>query len=1288
MLTRQVTNKFTSLFLTFLLLFTLLLGSYPLPVQAEDSEKIELTVLHTNDIHAKINDFGKIAAYIEAEREAATHSLYLDAGDIFSGNPVVDLQYGYPIISLLNQLDLQAMAIGNHEFDYGQEETVKRMNQSIFPWLSANTVVTDQTEVEFPQPEPYYLFELDGLTVGVFSLTETPPSTALSNIVGLEFNDPIETAKEYAYLADETDILIALTHIGYNVDRQLAEAVDFFDLIIGGHSHTTLNQPAIVNGTPIAQTGANGTNIGNITLSYDPVSTEVELVSGSLQSVANLTAVNEEVEASVNQFNAEMEDLLSEEIGYTESGLNRSGNVDSSLGNFWTDAIRHYTGADIALTNNGGIRANIPVGPITVNDIYTIEPFANEIMKFEMTGAAIKEVISYSYSRRNTVDLQTAGLHYTILTNNTGRFVDAELYVDGEPIEDEQTYQVAVGDYIGTGGSGYDFQGTVIEALSGLMTEAMITYANHLTENGQAINYNANERIAIEVTDAPIEGDPIGATENGLSAENNKIGDSGLGNLYTDAIRSATDADFALLNGSSVTGTIPAGVITDSQIEFLDQFGNQVEVVETNLARLKEVILEQSNYHGGVDLQSSGLHYQLIKQNNRFIDVELTWPDGSPLDEEATFAVAYNDYMHGSSFYNLGTETMTNDNQTVWETVVAYVSNQADPIDYQEGSRITINDLGSEQPGDDDYISVAEAIANNQGEATVQGYIVGTMTGQFDGDFVATNLMLADSPNERNMDRILPIQLPNSAIRTALNLVDHPENLGKPIQITGDLELYFSVPGLRNPSTFQFVEEEATPEPELLTISEAREQADGEQVKLNGIVTSDSGSWGGKGFYLQDETAGIYVFQSDLDIAAGSIVQLVGEKSTYNGELQISNLTQLTIIGDDRIPDPQLVTPAEIGPANEAELVTVEGVTLSNLTEINDFGTFEFLAEADGETVLVRVDNRTGLVFSDFDFEAGDIIDVTGISSQFNGAIQLKPRGASDIVIHEEDEQLEPEDPEDEGDPETEPENPDEEGDPETEPENPDEDDDPETELEFAQVTADWFIEAGEIKVEAGFIEQLADSGVLTVDITELDQDVYTLVLATDQLQQLLVKQAYLEIITTDLTITTPLINFSSSELLAFTIKNLTEIDNPISQVYDLTITNQDGLVSQFSEEAIGLSFAVNQNAVSNTEKLGIYYLTNEDTWERIGGSYTNGRVTGSTDHFTTFTVLADDDSAFPIDDDQGLPTDQNDDQSRSESGEALPNTATAIFNWILIGVVIVGIGTAVLLKKRKMETI
>ncbi|MFC0470531.1 bifunctional UDP-sugar hydrolase/5'-nucleotidase [Halalkalibacter kiskunsagensis] len=461
-------------------------------------ETISLKILHLNDIHASIGDFAYIATYIETERKKNDYFLHLNAGDLFSGDPVVDLQQGTPIIELLNKLELNAVTMGNHDFDYGQEHTAAAKDLSNFPWLSANTIVVDKT-TPIQQPKPYVIFELEELTVGVLGLTQSPPSTAPASIEGLEFLDLKETIEKYSFLRDEVDVFIGLTHVGIQADRMIAKQYNLFDVIIGGHSHTVIENPETINHTAIAQAGANGLYIGDITIDIDRKSRKIVNIDGRLQSVEELQERDEEIQAMVEQYIDEMATTLQKVIGNTKTGLTRVGRNerDVPLGNFWTDAMRHMTGSDIALTNNGGIRNSIEPGEITSGDIYTVEPFQNDSVEFKMTGQAIKNVIEFSFKRGNQIDLQTSGLHYTIFTNDKGQYVDSLLEVDGKAIDLDETYHVITNSYLASGGDGYHFEGEVILPAAGNLANALIIYAEQIMKEKGSIDYEDEGRILI-----------------------------------------------------------------------------------------------------------------------------------------------------------------------------------------------------------------------------------------------------------------------------------------------------------------------------------------------------------------------------------------------------------------------------------------------------------------------------------------------------------------------------------------------------------------------------------------------------------------------------------------------------------------------------------------------------------------------------------------------------------------------------------------------------------------------
>lgn len=786
-------------FIVFVLVLVISLLGVSTAIGAKESGKTQLRIVHTNDIHAQIEDFGKLADYVSTNREQSDIFLYLDGGDISSGNPAVDLPKGKPMIELLNEIGLDVLGIGNHEFDYGVEAFNTNYDLSEFDWLSANMEVKDS---EIVQPEPYKIFEEDGIKIGVISLTQAPPATAPKNIEGIEFHEYHETIKNHKALRDEVDVLIGLNHIGYGEDQDLAREFDIFDAIIGGHSHTKVNQPAMINGTPVVQTGSHLNWIGNLTLDIDNESKEVTYVNWEIDPVESLTEVDVHVQEMVDGYLAEVEEKMSEVIGET-TGLSSSGknNRDVPLGNFWTDAMKDMVGADMAFTNGGGIRTSIDAGPLTVRDIYEVEPFGNQVMEIDMTGQAIKDVLEFSYTRdgRNQIDLQVSGLHYKILTNSSGNYVDVELMLNGEPLDLDKIYNVAVPDYIGSGGSGYKFVGDVITNNAGVMTEAMIEYAKKLMEDNDVIDYESEGRIQ------------IGEGEGG-------------------------------------------------------------EQEETK--------------------------------------------------------------------------------------------------------------------------SVSEAIANNEGIARVEGYIVGHVVSTNNYNFKAPftndhNLLVADDPNEQDVEKMLPVQI-TAQFRGDFGLETNPDLIGNLVTIEGDLEPYFTVPGLKDPTTMNSIE--------TLPISEVRDQSVDQEITTEGTVASIPGAWGGSSFYLHDGTGGILVYGFDLDVEQGDYIRLTGKLGEFNGEIQFDEVSNINILKQDQpLPEPYVVTPHEVSDNNIGELVSLQSVTVSELEE-QDFGTFEFIATLEDESVSIRVDSRTGLTYGDFPFEDGDVIDVVGFVGVYQGTYQVKPRYAEDIL--------------------------------------------------------------------------------------------------------------------------------------------------------------------------------------------------------------------------------------------------------------------------------------------------
>lgn len=299
-------------------------------------------------------------------------------------------------------------------------------------------------------------------------------------------------------------------------------------------------------------------------------------------------------------------------------------------------------------------------------------------------------------------------------------------------------------------------------------------------------------------------------------------------------------------------------------------------------------------------------------------------------------------------------------------------------------------------------ISVAEAIENNTGTATVKGFIVGVAISGTNYDqespFTgATNIGIADSPDETDPAKILPVQLPTGSTRAGLNLVDNPANFKAEVTISGTLGAYFSVPGLRSANAFTILSEgEAPPTATPVdNVQEARDSA-GELISVEATVTTETGFWGGNAFYVQDETAGIYVYTSSATVTTGDIVRLEGTVSEYGGELQLQPNTVEVVSPGNELPEVQTISPAGVNEETQGERISIERVEITNLQAVNNFGTFEFTAVAEnGEQVVVRNDNRNGLTFEDFtkQYKEGDLIYLSGIASKYNDTYQVKTLG-------------------------------------------------------------------------------------------------------------------------------------------------------------------------------------------------------------------------------------------------------------------------------------------------------
>lgn len=405
-----------------------------------------IVIFHLNDVHGKIDNLAKVADIVANERRSGAEVLFVSAGDNFTGNPVID-QFdppGEPILQLYNHLGLNLMCIGNHEFDYGFDGLCRFAAQAKFPMLSANI---DVPAGRFPQLKPsLVLTTAQGTRIAVFGLIQIEPgldipATHPDKVKGLRFGDPLVKAREFKSLRQGNQILLALTHIGYDQDLKLAEQMPELDLIIGGHSHTRVNPAETVNGVLIAQAGSDIRHLGRVEL----LLRNGRLVEkkGGLIDVRTHQGESAEVRAMIETFNNNPAFARV----FIEAPFEITGK--DALGSLMADAVCRVHGTDIAFQNNGGIRMGRLPKKITFKDVYTLDPFNNQVVEFTLSAEELRGLIRSSLGRHGSIDLQVAGMQYLVRVDADQQVKEIVLQdLGGRPLPESRSYKVGVSSYI------------------------------------------------------------------------------------------------------------------------------------------------------------------------------------------------------------------------------------------------------------------------------------------------------------------------------------------------------------------------------------------------------------------------------------------------------------------------------------------------------------------------------------------------------------------------------------------------------------------------------------------------------------------------------------------------------------------------------------------------------------------------------------------------------------------------------------------------------------------------
>mgnify|MGYP000389190742 CR=1 FL=1 len=431
----------------------------------------KLTILHTNDTHGNLLPFNypdppdpntqeaqlalrrniggiaRRATLVRQLRNAFGTTWVADVGDFCDGTAFSVEFRGEADVAAMNALGYTIATHGNHEFNNTRAQWQKLVQMAKYPVVCANVVDANTRQ---PLLKPYEILQVEGARVAVFGLVTESARGYPATREGIEIQDALDTARRLVpELRRQADVVVLLSHLGYEVDQRLAREVPGIDIIIGGHSHTRLAKPDFVpagnltsafqkNGTVIAQAFQWGGELGKleILLRRDPNTGKWTFMSyrGELILVSPDIPDDPAVKAVVNRYWKPMKGYYGVVVGEAEDDFTHRGDDDAEY-NLVADAVREVLDTEADLENMGGVRAPILRGPITRYDLAKALPFGNTMVKFRVTGAQLRELL-----RRTRPAV--SGIRYRYRRGEL-----AEVTVNGQPLQDDRQYLLSTNSY-------------------------------------------------------------------------------------------------------------------------------------------------------------------------------------------------------------------------------------------------------------------------------------------------------------------------------------------------------------------------------------------------------------------------------------------------------------------------------------------------------------------------------------------------------------------------------------------------------------------------------------------------------------------------------------------------------------------------------------------------------------------------------------------------------------------------------------------------------------------------
>ena len=462
----------------------------PAPTPAEESAYLgldnDIVILYTNDVHCGVDDnlgYAGLATVKNALEAQGKHVVLVDNGDAVQGDTIGTLSNGEYIIDIMNEVGYDVATPGNHEFDYGMDQFFALTEQANFPYVSANFVDNDGNTVL----DPYVIKDVAGVKIAFVGIS-TPKTITTStpkyfqddngnyiysfqqDETGEKLYAAVQAAVDAAR-AEGAQFVIALAHLGIEEDcspwtsSEVIVNTTGIDAVLDGHSHSMIQGEKVKNkdGAEVllSSTETKLAYIGCLTIKDDgSMSTTLISDNGMKEFIGG---IQEEFEELVNTVVASTDvDLIIKDPASGERIVRVS---ETNLGDLCADAYRAMSGADVAIVNGGGVRADIPAGDITYGQIIAVHPFGNEMCVVECTGQEILDALELGCSKLPAESggfLQVSGMTYTVDLNvestvkldENGMFVSVEgerrvkdVTIGGEPLDPEKTYTLASHNY-------------------------------------------------------------------------------------------------------------------------------------------------------------------------------------------------------------------------------------------------------------------------------------------------------------------------------------------------------------------------------------------------------------------------------------------------------------------------------------------------------------------------------------------------------------------------------------------------------------------------------------------------------------------------------------------------------------------------------------------------------------------------------------------------------------------------------------------------------------------------